>query len=364
MKKVLILANNDVGLYNFRKELLEKLLDEKYEVYISLPGGKRVEDLKKLGCKFIDTSIDRRGVNLITDLKLLLNYFKILKEVNPDIVLTYTIKPNIYGSIACRFKKIPYIVNITGLGTAIESGNLLSKILLKLYKFALKKAKCIFFQNDANKDLFERKKIIHNNARRIPGSGVNIVKNAYVDYPNNKIIKFLFVGRVMQAKGIEEFLEAAKIIKEKYKNTEFIILGGYDEEKYKEKVEEYAEKNIVKYEGFQSDVRKYMIECNCLILPSRFGEGMANVLLEAASTGRPIIASNIFGCKEAIDDGKNGYIVEVKSVDSLVEKIEKFLNLSYEEQREMGLKGREKMEKEFDRNIVINAYMEEINKCV
>lgn len=360
MKKILILANNDVGLYNFRKELLEKLLGEKYEIYISLPYGERVEKLKKLGCKFIDTPIDRRGINPIKDLKLMFNYFKILRDIKPNVVLTYTIKPNIYGSIACKFKKISYIVNITGVGTAIESGNLLSEILLKSYKFALKKAKCIFFQNDANKELFERKKIIHNNARRIPGSGVNIVENAYVDYPNNKVIKFLFVGRVMQTKGIEEFLEAAKIIKERYKNTEFIILGGYDEEKYKEKVEEYARKDIVKYEGFQSDVRKYIIESNCLILPSYF-EGMANVLLEAASTGRPIIASNIFGCKEAIDDGKNGYIVEVKSVDSLAEKIEKFLNLSYEEQREMGLKGRKKMEKEFDRNIVINAYMEEIN---
>lgn len=359
MKKVLILANNDVGLYNFRKELIERLLNEKNEVYISLPDGKRVEELQKMGCNFIDTFVDRRGLNPIKDLKLLLKYFKILKELKPNVTLTYTIKPNIYGSIACRFKKIPYIVNITGVGTAIESGNLLSKILLKLYKFALKKAKCIFFQNDANKELFEKKKIIHNNARRIPGSGVNLEKNAYVDYPKNAVIKFLFVGRVMQTKGINEFLEVAKIIKEKHKDTEFIILGGYDEEKYKEKVEEYVRKDIVKYEGFQSDVRKYIIESNCLILPSYF-EGMANVLLEAASTGRPIIASNIFGCKEAIDDGKNGYIVEVKSVDSLAEKIEKFLNLSYEEQREMGLKGRKKMEKEFDRAIVIASYMEEI----
>lgn len=359
MKRILVLANNDVGLYNFRKELLERLINEKCEVYISLPDGKRVEDLKKLGCKFIDTPIDRRGINPIKDLKLLFKYFKILKEVKPDTVLTYTIKPNIYGSIACRFKKIPYIVNITGLGTAIESGNLLSKILLKLYKFALKKAKCIFFQNDSNKELFEKKKIIHNNSRRIPGSGVNIVKNAYVDYPNNKIIKFLFIGRIMQAKGIEEFLESAKIIKEKYKNTEFIILGNYDQEQYKEKVEECVKNDVVKYEGFQSDVRKYIVESNCIILPS-YCEGMANVLLEAASTGRPIIASNIPGCKETIDDGENGYIVEVKSVDDLVEKIEKFLNLSYEQQREMGLKGRKKMEKEFDRNIVVSAYLKEI----
>ena len=356
MKRILVLANNDVGLYNFRKELLERLINEKYEVYISLPDGKRIEDLKKLGCKFID----RRGINPIKDLNLLFKYFKILKVVKPDVVLTYTIKPNIYGSIACRFKKIPYIVNITGLGTAIESGNLLSKILLKLYKFALKKAKCIFFQNDSNKELFEKKKIIHNNARRIPGSGVNIIKNAYVDYPNNNIIKFLFIGRIMQAKGIAEFLKSAKIIKEKYKNTEFIILGNYDQEKKKKKVEEYVKEDVVKYEGFQSDVRKYMIESNCLILPSHFGEGMANVLLEAAATGRPIIASNIAGCKETINDGENGYIVEAKSVDDLVEKIEKFLNLSYEQQREMGLKGRRKMEKEFDRNIVVNAYLEEI----
>ena len=165
----------------------------------------------------------------------------------------------------------------------------------------------------------------------------------------------------MKTKGIEELLGAAKIIKEKHKNVEFIILGSYDEEKYKEKIEEYEKKCIIKYEGYQSNVKKYLEESNCLVLPSYF-EGLANVLLEAAATGRPIIASNIPGCKETINDGENGYVVEVKSVDSLVEKIERFLSLSYEQQREMGLKGRKKVEKEFDRNIVVNAYLEEIEK--
>lgn len=360
MKKILILANNDVGLYNFRKELIEKLIKENYELYISLPDGEKISLLKDLGCNFVETNVDRRGMNPLNDIKLLLNYFKIIKKIKPDIVLTYTIKPNIYGGIACRLKKVPYLVNITGLGTAIESKGILSKILLKLYKFALKRAKCVFFQNEANKDLFIKCKIVKDNYKLIPGSGVNLIENSFTEYPKNDVIKFLFIGRVMKTKGIEEFLETAKIIKEKYKNTEFIILGGYDQEIYREKINEYVNKDIVKYEGFQKDVRKYILESNCIILPS-YNEGMANVLLEAASTGRPIIASNINGCKEAINEGINGYLVEAKSVNSLVEKIEKFINLSYDEQREMGTKGREKVEKEFDRNIVIKAYMEEIN---
>ena len=359
MKKILVISNSAKGLYNFRQELLKELtLNSK--VIVSVPDAEQVKDIENLSCEVIKTPVDRRGINFLKDFKLLMTYMRILKEVKPDVVLTYTIKPNIYGGIACRLKKVSQLANITGLGTAVENGGLLKKILIFMYKIAMKKTKCIFFQNETNMNIFKNYKIVKDNYRLIPGSGVNLTRFPLEEYPKNDVTKFLFVGRIMKTKGIEEFLEAARTIKGKYNSTEFVILGSYDEDKYKEKIEEYVKKDIVKYKGFQSDVRKYMVESNCLILPSYF-EGLANVLLEAAATGRPIIASNIPGCKETIDNGENGYLVEVKSVDSLVEKIERILNLSYEEQREMGLKGRRKVEKEFDRNIVVNAYMEEIN---
>ena len=358
--KILIVANNSNGLYRFRRELIEQLVSKKYDVYISVPNGNAINEFEKLNSKVIKTAVDRRGINLFKDLKLFMTYVHMLREIKPDVVLSYTIKPNIYCGMACRLKKVKQLANITGLGTAFENGGILKKLLIFMYKIAMKKTKCIFFQNETNMNIFKDYKIVKGAYKLIPGSGVNLGRFPLEKYPKNDIIKFLFVGRIMKGKGIEEFLEAAKIIRNKYNNTEFVILGSYDEDKYKEKIEEYVKKDIVKYKGFQSDVRKYMVESNCLILPSYF-EGLANVLLEAAATGRPIIASNIPGCKETIDNGENGYLVEVKSVDSLVEKIERFLNLSYEEQREMGLKGRRKVEKEFDRNIVVNAYMEEIN---
>lgn len=362
MKRILILSNSPNGLYRFRQELIEQLV-LKYDVYVSVPESNGISDIENLNCKVIKTSIDRRGMNLFKDFKLFMNYMHILKEIKPDVVLSYTIKPNIYGGIACRLRKVNQLANITGLGTAVENGGILKKILIHMYRIAMKKTKCIFFQNNTNMNLFKEYKIVKGNYRLIPGSGVNLNRFPLEAYPKNDIVKFLFVGRVMKSKGIEEFLDAAKVIKEKYKNTEFIILGGYDEERYKEKIDEYVKKDIVKYEGFQLDVKKYIINSNCLILPS-YSEGLANVLLEAAATGRPTIATDIPGCKETIDNGENGYLVEVKSANSLVEKIEKFIKLSYEEQREMGLKGRKKVEKEFDRNIVVKAYLEEIKKCV
>lgn len=359
--KVLILINNDLGLYNLRRELIIKLIEEKFEVYISLPNGKKIEELEKLGCKYIETDIDRRGINPINDLKLLLKYKKIYKQVKPDLVLTYTIKPNIYGGIVCRIKHIPYIANITGLGSSVEKNNLLSKLIIKMYKMALKKAECVFCQNNKIYKFLEENKF-NNNLEIIPGSGVNTEFFSLKEYPSNNTQTFMFIGRIMKEKGIREYIEVAKIIKKKYHNVKFKILGFFEED-YKEEIENLQKEGIVEYCGETLDVRKFLEEANCVILPS-YHEGTSNVLLESASTGRPIIASNIPGCKEAIDDEESGYVFEVKNTEDLIKKIEKFLNLSYNQKKEMGLKGRKKMEKEFDRNIIVNAYLQQINKII
>ncbi|MFD2044560.1 glycosyltransferase family 4 protein [Ornithinibacillus salinisoli] len=363
MMRILVLANFGMGLYNFRKELLEKLIEQNHEVYISLPNDQEyVPKLERLGCKFINTPVSRRGTNPITDFRLLLNYKKMIRNIKPDVVLTYTIKPNIYGGLACRLANVSYLVNITGLGTAVENGGLLQKITLLLYKASLKRAKCVFFQNSGNMNFLTKQKVIKGNYKVLPGSGVNLNHYALLDYPSdNTTINFLFISRVMKEKGIDQYLDAASHIKKKYPNTAFHIIG-FCEDAYEEKLMEMQEKGIIKYHGKQSDVREFHKISHCTIHPTYYPEGMSNVLLESAACGRPIITTNRNGCKEIIDEGINGYIVEQKNSQDLIGKIEKFLDLDYEAKREMGIAGREKVENEFDRQIIINEYLNVIRK--
>lgn len=357
--RILVLANFGMGLYNFRKELLKELAGRNNDVYISLPNDKYVPKLQNLGCKFIETYLDRRGTNPIKDLKLLNFYIRTIKRIKPDIVLTYTIKPNVYGGIACGICKVPYLANITGLGTSVENKGLIQKITLGLYRIALKNAACTFFQNEPNRSFFISKNIIKNKTRLIPGSGVNLEQHNFEEYPKDDgNVRFLFVGRIMKAKGIDELLEAAKKIKVQYSNVRFDLIGGIEED-YTEQLAELEKSGIVKYYGQQDNVHSFIKEANATILPS-YHEGTANVLLETAASGRPVLASRVTGCIETYDEGTSGFGFEVKDVDCLTETIIRFINLPYNQKKAMGIAGRKKMENQFDRRIVINAYIEEI----
>jgi glycosyltransferase involved in cell wall biosynthesis len=361
--KILILANFGMGLYKFRKELLEELISRNNEVYISLPNDEYVPKLESMGCKFVETNLDRRGTNPITDLKLLLDYITIIKRIKPDVVLSYTVKPNVYGGIACRITKTPFMTNITGLGTAVENEGLIQKITLILYRIGLKKASCVFFQNETNREFFIENSIVKNNTKLVPGSGVNIEQHNLEEYPDSdETIRFLFIGRIMRAKGIEELLKAAKSVKEVYPNVQFDLIG-FSEEDYKQKLYDLEKCEIIKQHGQQDDIHSFIKKSHATILPS-YHEGTANVLLESASSGRPVLASRVPGCIETFDEGVSGFGFEVKNVVSLAETIIKFIELSNEEKRNMGLAGRRKMEKEFDRNIVVNAYVYEIDRII
>jgi len=359
MRKVLILVNHDVVIYNFRKELVERLLKDGYDVFISSPYGERIDELKKMGCKYIEADISRHGTNVIDELKLLLYYKKLMKQIKPDVVLSYTIKPNIYGGMACRFSNIPYIANITGLGTAVENEGIMQKVSVVLYKIAFKKINCLFFQNTENQQFFLYKNIVVDKHRLIPGSGVNLEHFNLMDYPPDETIDFVYISRIMKEKGIDQYLEAAECIRGKYPNTRFHILG-FCEEAYEDQLK--VMKGIVEYHGMQRDIRVFLEKCHCTIHPTYYPEGMSNVLLESAACGRPLITTNRSGCREIVDDGVNGFIIEQQNSQDLIEKIEKFIGLSYEEKRNMGLAGRAKVEREFDRRIVVEAYAEEIEK--
>lgn len=363
MKKVVILSNHHAYTYNFRKEIIQRLIEEHYKVYVVLPYGEKVELLKEMGCEFIDLPLDRRGMNPITDLKLLMNYHKIIKQIKPDAVLSYTVKPNIYGGIVCRLLNIPFFPNVTGLGSAVENDSLIQKVLVQMYRLAYKKASCIFFQNDENQQFFQKKRLAIKNSRIIPGSGVNTQYFSLIPYPTDKEIEFVFISRIMKEKGIDQYLEAAEFIKSKYPFTKFHVLG-FCEEDYEKKLQELHDKGIIHYHGMQSDVRGFHKISHCTIHPTYYPEGMSNVLLESAASGRPVITTNRSGCREIVDEGINGYIVEQQNSQDLIEKIEEFIALSYEDKMKMGLAGRKKIEDEFDRQLVVDAYIEEVQKVL
>lgn len=359
--KVLILANNAGGLLRFRQELVSALINNGYKVTVSVPKDNRIDEVKALGCNVEIAEISRRGVNPIEDIKLLKYYLSLLGKEKPDVVLTYTIKPNIYGGLACSLKGFPYIVNITGLGTAVERPGKLQKLTVGLYKLAMRKASCIFFQNEGNKKFFLEKNIRKNIHRLIPGSGANIKKFHPEAYPTTGPIKFLFISRIMKEKGIEEYFAAAKHFRKLRDDVEFHILGACEED-YLRQLIELDSQGIVKYHGVQKDVRPFIKDASCLIHPTFYPEGMSNVVLEAASIARPVITTRRHGCMEAIDEGITGFLFEERDTKGLIAQIEKFLSMSIEERAEMGRKARTKMERQFDRQIVVDAYLDEINK--
>lgn len=357
-KKILILANDTTYVYNSRDQLLDYLVKTGNEVVVVSKLLSLQEELKALGCRLIDVDTGRRGTNPIHDLSLLKKYRMILKEEQPDMVLGFNIKPNIYGGFACKRLKIPFFVNITGLGTALEKPGLLSFLVIQLYKLSLSKAACVFFQNTDNQAFFTKHNILTKSTETclLPGSGVNLQRYQLMPYPTSETIHFLCVARLMKQKGIDLYLAAAKEISQLTQPTVFHLCGFCDDPAYLEMVEEAEEAGYVKYHGEQKEMEPYYAQAHCVVLPS-FSEGMSNVLLEAAACGRPIITSDRSGCKETVDAGISGFVVPVEDEGPLIQAIKDFMALSTEERRAMGLAGRAKIEREFDRGIVVQEYV-------
>lgn len=356
---ILILANSSAGLYDFRGEFLVRLL-QKYRVTVSVPDTVKTEELSGLGCGIMAIPVNRRGMNPLEDLRLRRAYRKLLKTVRPDLVLTYTIKPNIYGGMMCRRERIPYLATVTGLGSTFQRRGLLMKTVVLLYRRGLKKAACIFFQNADNMKIFERYRIRGKSRRLVSGSGVNLKKHFMEPYPQDDEFRFLYVGRVMKEKGIEEFLAAAEALHSEKVHFQIV---GYCDEDYQERLDRLEIRGIIVQWGFCPQIHEIMAQASAVVLPT-YHEGMSNVLMEASSTGRPVLASDISGCREIFTEGETGLGFRPGDSADLIRAIRQFMAIPVAERALMGRKAREKMGKEFDRERVIEAYLAEIEKLL
>lgn len=365
-EKILLTANTTFAVYNFRYGLMKALEKQGYQIVVVAPKDTHSEDIKKNGWKYIELKMDRRGANPLKDLKLIYDYYRILKKEKPKVSLQFTIKPNIYGNIAANFLKIPTINNITGLGDIFDSNGVKNKIVKNMYKLSFKFPKKVFFQNDDDLNIFLNNKLIDKKiCGRLPGSGVDIEKFKILNKEkNDKKFKFLFLGRINENKGVRLIYEASKKLKEKYPNVEFQLLGKvYEEEQIhisKDEMKIWEKETNIKYLGTSKDVRNEIKECDCIIFPSYYREGVPRSLIESAAMGKPIITTDNVGCRDIVSNGYNGFLAKPKDLDSLIEKIEKVLNMNKFELTQLGISGRLKVEKEFDEKIVIQKYLEAI----
>lgn len=355
--KLAIITNSDIGLYNFRKEVVETFLKEPYEVHLLLPQGDYTDQFINLGCKYHPIDIDRRGMNPVKDLILMKQMYHIIKEIHPDVILTYTIKPNIYGGMICKKLHIPYITTITGLGSSLQNDNLSSKFISILYKLSVKQANWIFVQNKEIYNRLIQKKLISERSSIIAGSGVSLTQFRFSNMVIDTSIHFLFLGRIMTEKGITEFLEMANEIVQTNENVYFDIVGMKDDDI---SLDKYLSERII-YHGATDQPYHWYERVTCLINPS-YHEGMSNVVLEACATGRPCLVSNIAGCKEIIEHGVQGFLFKPRSVESLKDVVYQFLKLSDEEKKQMGINARKKVEQVFDRNIVVQEYLNKVKE--
>lgn len=361
MKKVLILVHIDVAIYNLRKEIVERLLAEGHEVTICCPYGERIELMKKMGCRYVPLEFDRRGTNPLQDLKQIRAYKRIIREVKPDVIFSYSIKPNLYGTIAARANHVPIVTNITGLGNGVLDGGPVSAIIKILYRLVFSRCQTVFVQNTEILQFCRDHKIAEGKLKLLPGSGINLKQfrfEPYPEYPDGQDT-FLFVGRITRDKGVEEFFEAAERIKKEYPRVRFQA-AGYMDGDYEARLQDLQQREIIEYLGFEVDTRPFYRQCSAVVLPT-YHEGMANVLLEGAATGRPILASRIPGCQETFEEGVGGFGFQPHSADALYEAMKKFIALSADEKAAMGRAARQKVESEFSREIVVDAYLQELN---
>lgn len=365
-KKIVICLNTSWNIYNFRLNLARALKNTGYKVVLVAPYDAYSEKLKN-EFEYYDIYMNNKGTNPKEDIKTLIEFYNLYKKIKPNVVLNYTIKPNIYGNIACGLLGIKTINNISGLGTVFIKESLVTKIAKWLYRYSLGKSSKVFFQNSDDRNLFVNNRLVEfAKSDLLPGSGIDTNKFVPIKYDKkDNTFRFLLIARMLWDKGVGEYVEAAKILKNKYSNIEFQLLGSLDATNNtaisKEQMQSWTDESLVNYLGTTDNVKNFIKKADCIVLPS-YREGTPRTLLESASMGKPIVTTNVVGCKEVVDDSINGFLCEVKNAFDLADKMEMMFSLSDKERTSMGKMGREKMINQFEEKIVINKYFEAIQE--
>ncbi len=361
--KVIIALNTAWNLYNFRAGLIRALVAEGYDVVAVAPSDEYAARLSELGCRFVPLAMDNRGTHPGRDLLLLLRFYLLLRRERPDVFLSFTVKPNIYGSLAAHALRISVVNNIAGLGAVFIKDNWLTRLVRWLYRVALSRSRCVFFQNNDDLELFVKAGLVSpEKVARLPGSGIDL--RAFQPVPifplDSRPFRFLLVARMLRDKGVVEYVDAARIVRRKFPDVEFCLLGFVDVQNptaiSNGQMIAWVEEGVVRYLGATDDVKPYLAEADCVVLPS-YREGTPRSLLEGAAMGKPVITTDAIGCRDVVDDGVNGFLCKTRDVDDLAAKMMMMIRLSPESRAGMGQMGRKKMEREFDEKIVIDRYL-------
>lgn len=372
--RVVLAVNAAWNVVNFRAGLVRGLIGAGHDVIVVAPDDGHTKAIQSLGATYVPIDLDRKGKNPLTELATLRSFQTILTAIQPQAFLGFTIKPNIYGSIACRRLGIPVINNIAGLGTMFGNRGIANMLARLMYGHALKRSARVFFQNDDDQTLFVNSGLVsEEQCVRVPGSGVDLARFAPVALPcesgvKSAPVRFLLSARLLWDKGIREYFEAARYLRARGFNADFSLLGLFDEGNpggiARKQIEEWESTGAVRFLGSASDVRIHLKNADCVVLPSYYREGVPRTLLEAASMARPLIATDAVGCRDAIDNDSSGYLVRPQDPIDLAAKMEKFILATIAERVALGKAGRAKMEAQFDEQIVVGRYVDELSRLV
>lgn len=359
--KVVIVLNTSWNIYNFRMNFIKALLAEGHEVHTVAPTDEFTKYLVEAGCIHHKLRMDSRGANPIKDSALILELFLIYRRIKPDIILHYTIKPNVYGTLAAALLGIPTVNNVCGLGTVFLKKDLVSAIAILLYKISFRFASKVFFQNPDDLNLFLQKRLVPTESvDLLPGSGIDLQKFKPTSFRRNPKFTFLLISRLITDKGVLEYIEAVKKLKKSGLDARFQILGSIDPQHKRgiktEVINEWIKSGMVEYMGTTTDVRQFIHQADCIVLPS-YREGTPRTLLEAASSSKPIIATDVPGCNHVVINNYNGLLCKLKDPDDLAEKMQRMASLDDEQLRLFGKNGRVKVETEYDESFVISKYL-------
>jgi glycosyltransferase involved in cell wall biosynthesis len=368
-KTAVISINAAWNIYNFRRGLIAGLHAAGFRVVALAPRDEYIERLSDLGIEFWPIEIDKQGVSPSRDLMLLGRYYRVLRSIRPDIFLGYTAKPNIYGSIAAHLLGIPVINNVAGLGTAFIKQGWLTRIVSSLYRLAFSRSATVFFQNDEDKALFERQGIVSaEKTGLLPGSGINVsefVPTSLEAADGN--LRFLMIARLLWDKGVREYVEAARKLRRQQVSAQFQLLGFLDVPNRtavgRRDVEAWTSEGVIDYLGHSDDVRPFIAAADCIVLPS-YREGLPRVLLEGAAMGKPLIASDVPGCRHVVQHGQNGLLCEVRNSASLAEMMLQMITMERKDRSSMGVVGRKIVEQQFDEKIPVQRYLEAIGAAL